>query len=160
MSLINSSTTVSQRLLSRVQLPMQIFPRMTIIMVLLCLILSLCKLNLTNFLISSRTERFFLLSKFLSNSCSIKSPPEPCSSRNIHMLNIRPTPISEFNRSQLLLFLAFPTLYSRSEADFVYPHFRPITHGHSSNCHRVAEKYSLGDCIEESFCRTWHYIDE
>ncbi|KAL6789495.1 hypothetical protein GGI42DRAFT_347248 [Trichoderma sp. SZMC 28013] len=54
--------------------------------------------------------------------------PEPSPHRYIRMPNIRSTPISEFNRSQPLLSLAFPTLYPRGEADFVYPRLRSITY--------------------------------
>lgn len=76
------------------------------------------------------------------------------------MPSIPSTPISEFNRSQLLLSLIFPILYPRSEADFVYPRLRLITYGHGNNCQSVAEKYSLRDCIEVSFCRIRRYTDE
>lgn len=74
---LHSSTIVNQGLLSRIQLLIQDFPKMTIEMVLRCLILSLLKLNLTNFVISWRTKKVFLLSNFLSNSCSTKSLPSP-----------------------------------------------------------------------------------
>lgn len=63
-------------------------------------------------------------------------------------------------RSQLLLSLAFPTLYPRSEADFVYPRLRLITYGHGNNCQSVAEKHSLRNCIKVSFCRIWRYTNE
>jgi hypothetical protein len=41
---------------------------------------------------------------------------------------IRLTLISEFNRSQALLSLAFPTLYPQGEADFIAPRQRSITY--------------------------------
>ncbi|KAM4067814.1 PIF1-like helicase [Hirsutella rhossiliensis] len=42
--------------------------------------------------------------------------------------SIRRTPIDEFNRSQPLLSLAFPTLYPDGKADFVEPRLRSITY--------------------------------
>ncbi|KAM4066052.1 ATP-dependent DNA helicase PIF1 [Hirsutella rhossiliensis] len=42
-------------------------------------------------------------------------------------LDVRRTPIDEFNRSQPLLTLAFPTLYPDGKADFVEPRLRSIT---------------------------------
>ncbi|KAM4058266.1 ATP-dependent DNA helicase PIF1 [Hirsutella rhossiliensis] len=42
--------------------------------------------------------------------------------------SIRRTPIDEFNRSQPLLTLAFPTLYPDGKADFVEPRLRSITY--------------------------------
>ncbi|KAM4064195.1 ATP-dependent DNA helicase PIF1 [Hirsutella rhossiliensis] len=42
--------------------------------------------------------------------------------------SIRRTPINEFNRSQPLLTLAFPTLYPDGKADFVEPRLRSITY--------------------------------
>ena len=44
----------------------------------------------------------------------------------LEMPAIRSTPISEFNRSQPLLSLAFPTLYPNGEADFITPRQRTI----------------------------------
>jgi ATP-dependent DNA helicase PIF1 len=40
--------------------------------------------------------------------------------------SIRSTPLNEFNRSQALLSLAFPTLYPEGRAEFVRPRRRPI----------------------------------
>ncbi|XP_044715249.1 uncharacterized protein HRG_11226 [Hirsutella rhossiliensis] len=53
--------------------------------------------------------------------------------------SIRRTPIDEFNRSQPLLTLAFPTLYPDGKADFVEPRLRNITYqdylGHAMRWH-------------------------
>ncbi|KJZ70621.1 hypothetical protein HIM_09976 [Hirsutella minnesotensis 3608] len=53
--------------------------------------------------------------------------------------SIRRTPIDEFNRSQPLLTLAFPTLYPNGKADFVEPRLRNITYqdylGHAMRWH-------------------------
>ncbi|XP_044717909.1 uncharacterized protein HRG_08551 [Hirsutella rhossiliensis] len=53
--------------------------------------------------------------------------------------SIRRTPIDEFNRSQPLLTLAFPTLYPDGKADFVEPRLRSITYqdylGHAMRWH-------------------------
>ncbi|XP_044723807.1 PIF1-like helicase domain-containing protein [Hirsutella rhossiliensis] len=53
--------------------------------------------------------------------------------------SIRRTPIDEFNRSQPLLSLAFPTLYPDGKADFVEPRLRSITYqdylGHAMRWH-------------------------
>ncbi|KPM39851.1 hypothetical protein AK830_g6688 [Neonectria ditissima] len=46
----------------------------------------------------------------------------------LRMPGIRSTPISEFNRSQALLSLAFPTLYPNGQADFAMPRQRSITY--------------------------------
>ncbi|KAM4067942.1 ATP-dependent DNA helicase PIF1 [Hirsutella rhossiliensis] len=55
-------------------------------------------------------------------------PPEqiPLRQAHIEMPNIRSTPLNEFNRSQPLLSLAFPTLYPTGQADFVAPRQRTI----------------------------------
>ena len=44
------------------------------------------------------------------------------------MPSIRRTPLNEFNRSQALFSLAFPTLYPYGQADFVEPRLRSITY--------------------------------
>ena len=44
------------------------------------------------------------------------------------MPSIRRTPLNEFNRSQALFSLAFPTLYPRGEADYIEPRLRPISY--------------------------------
>ncbi|KAM4064851.1 ATP-dependent DNA helicase PIF1 [Hirsutella rhossiliensis] len=53
--------------------------------------------------------------------------------------SVRRTPIDEFNRSQPLLTLAFPTLYPDGKADFVEPRLRSITYqdylGHAMRWH-------------------------
>ncbi|KAM4065772.1 ATP-dependent DNA helicase PIF1 [Hirsutella rhossiliensis] len=62
-------------------------------------------------------------------SLRITNPYRPSRSlcaRPIEMPNIRSTPLNEFNRSQPLLSLAFPTLYPTGQADFVAPRQRTI----------------------------------
>ncbi|KJZ70268.1 hypothetical protein HIM_10349 [Hirsutella minnesotensis 3608] len=44
----------------------------------------------------------------------------------LEMPDIRRTPINEFNQSQALLSLAFPTLFPLGQADFIEPRLRPI----------------------------------
>ncbi|KAF5578398.1 ATP-dependent DNA helicase PIF1 [Fusarium pseudoanthophilum] len=46
----------------------------------------------------------------------------------LEMPHIRNTPLNEFNRSQALLSLAFPTLYPTGEGDFVEPRQRSVTY--------------------------------
>jgi hypothetical protein len=55
----------------------------------------------------------------------------PRSAQSKHQMplpSIRRTPINEFNHSQPLLSLAFPTLYPDGKADFVEPRLRTITY--------------------------------
>ncbi|KAM4062490.1 PIF1-like helicase [Hirsutella rhossiliensis] len=66
----------------------------------------------------------------------------PRSAQTLHRMplpSIRRTPIDEFNRSQPLLTLAFPTLYPDGKADFVEPRLRNITYqdylGHAMRWH-------------------------
>ncbi|KAM4060930.1 ATP-dependent DNA helicase PIF1 [Hirsutella rhossiliensis] len=66
----------------------------------------------------------------------------PRSAQTHHQMplpSIRRTPIDEFNRSQPLLSLAFPTLYPDGKADFVEPRLRSITYqdylGHAMRWH-------------------------
>ncbi|KJZ69378.1 hypothetical protein HIM_11239 [Hirsutella minnesotensis 3608] len=44
----------------------------------------------------------------------------------LELPDIRRTPINEFNQSQALLSLAFPTLFPLGQADFIEPRLRPI----------------------------------
>ncbi|KAG4268366.1 hypothetical protein FPRO04_12472 [Fusarium proliferatum] len=46
----------------------------------------------------------------------------------LEMPHIRSTPLNEFNRSQALLSLAFPTLFPTGEGDFVEPRQRSVTY--------------------------------
>ncbi|KAM4067560.1 ATP-dependent DNA helicase PIF1 [Hirsutella rhossiliensis] len=66
----------------------------------------------------------------------------PRSAQTHHQMplpSIRRTPIDEFNRSQPLLTLAFPTLYPDGKADFVEPRLRSIAYqdylGHAMRWH-------------------------
>lgn len=55
-------------------------------------------------------------------------PPSAQAQHQMPLPSIRRTPINEFNRSQPLLTLAFPTLYPDGKADFVEPRLRSITY--------------------------------
>ncbi|KAJ3454226.1 hypothetical protein MRS44_018120 [Fusarium solani] len=55
-------------------------------------------------------------------------PPNAQAQHQIPLPSIRRTPINEFNRSQPLMTLAFPTLYPDGKADFVEPRLRSITY--------------------------------
>ncbi|PHH85524.1 hypothetical protein CDD83_296 [Cordyceps sp. RAO-2017] len=55
-------------------------------------------------------------------------PPSAQAQHRIPLPSIRKTPVDEFNRSQPLSTLAFPTLYPDGKADFVEPRLRSITH--------------------------------
>ncbi|CZR49932.1 uncharacterized protein FPRO_16137 [Fusarium proliferatum ET1] len=46
----------------------------------------------------------------------------------LEMPHIRSTPLNEFNRSQALLSLAFPTLFPTGEGDFIEPRQRSVTY--------------------------------
>jgi len=46
----------------------------------------------------------------------------------LSMPSFQSTPLSEFNRSQLLLSLAFPTLYPYGEAEFCHPRLRDVSY--------------------------------
>lgn len=52
----------------------------------------------------------------------------PLQQQYLRMPDIRSTPLNEFNRSQPLLSLAFPTLYPRGQANFVQPRVRSVTY--------------------------------
>ena len=61
-----------------------------------------------------------------------QSPPPdeaPPAQGHIVVPEIRSTPLSEFNRSQALLSLAFPSLYPEGKAEFVLPRQRSIEYG-------------------------------
>ncbi|KAL3955881.1 hypothetical protein ACCO45_009900 [Purpureocillium lilacinum] len=53
-------------------------------------------------------------------------PARPSTQHRLEMPDIRRTPINEFNQSQPLLSLAFPTLFPRGQAYFIEPRLRPI----------------------------------
>ncbi|KAJ3455383.1 hypothetical protein MRS44_013983 [Fusarium solani] len=55
-------------------------------------------------------------------------PPSAQAQHQMPLPSIRRTPMNEFNRSQPLLSLAFPTLYPDGKADFVEPRLRSITY--------------------------------
>ncbi|XP_044721877.1 ATP-dependent DNA helicase PIF1 [Hirsutella rhossiliensis] len=66
-------------------------------------------------------------------------PPSAQAQHRMPLPSVRRTPIDEFNRSQPLLTLAFPTLYPDGKADFVEPRLRSITYqdylGHAMRWH-------------------------
>lgn len=66
----------------------------------------------------------------------------PRSTQSQHQMplpSIRRTPINEFNHSQLLLSLVFPTLYPDGKAGFVEPRLRTITYqGLPCPCNEMA----------------------
>jgi hypothetical protein len=53
-------------------------------------------------------------------------PVEEQAQHQLEIPSIRSTPLNEFNRSQALLSLAFPTLYPEGRAEFVKNRLRPI----------------------------------
>ncbi|KAJ3455720.1 hypothetical protein MRS44_017202 [Fusarium solani] len=55
-------------------------------------------------------------------------PPSAQAQHQMPLPSIRRAPINEFNRSQPLLTLAFPTLYPDGKADFVEPRLRSVTY--------------------------------
>ncbi|KAM4064224.1 ATP-dependent DNA helicase PIF1 [Hirsutella rhossiliensis] len=94
----------------------------------------------------SDTELNALQSRFLDGAPNPERMTDleymPRSAQTLHRMplpSIRRTPIDEFNRSQPLLTLAFPTLYPDGKADFVEPRLRSITYqdylGHAMRWH-------------------------
>ncbi|KJZ70977.1 hypothetical protein HIM_09632 [Hirsutella minnesotensis 3608] len=92
------------------------------------------------------TELNALQSRFLDGTPNPERMTDleymPRSAQTHHQMplpSIRRTPIDEFNRSQPLLSLAFPTLYPDGKADFVEPRLRSITYqdylGHAMRWH-------------------------
>ncbi|XP_044718765.1 PIF1-like helicase domain-containing protein [Hirsutella rhossiliensis] len=92
------------------------------------------------------TELNALQSRFLDGTPNPERMTDleymPRSAQTDHQMplpSIRRTPIDEFNRSQPLLTLAFPTLYPDGKADFVEPRLRSITYqdylGHAMRWH-------------------------
>ncbi|KAM4064532.1 PIF1-like helicase [Hirsutella rhossiliensis] len=80
------------------------------------------------------TELNALQSRFLDGTPNPERMTDvehiPCNAQAHHQMplpSVRRTPIDEFNRSQPLLTLAFPTLYPDGKADFVEPRLRSIT---------------------------------
>ena len=57
-----------------------------------------------------------------------RTPLEQAQQQHLEMPGIRSTPLSEFNRSQALLSLAFPSLYPYGKADFIHPRARSVTY--------------------------------
>ena len=57
-----------------------------------------------------------------------QSVAQPVAISQLELPSIRRTPLNEFNRSQALFSLAFPTLYPDGQADFVEPRLRSITY--------------------------------
>lgn len=67
--------------------------------------------------------------EMLHNHMQNRGPAEqPPLQPFIQMPEVRSTPLSEFNRTQPLLSLAFPTLYPRGQADYIEPRQRTITY--------------------------------
>lgn len=77
-------------------------------------------------LLPEDTEMEALHSHILGAERDEPIPVRPSTQHQLEMPDIRRTPINEFNRSQALLSLAFPTLFPRGQADFVEPRLRPI----------------------------------
>ncbi|KAJ0118553.1 Uncharacterized protein HZ326_31856, partial [Fusarium oxysporum f. sp. albedinis] len=69
------------------------------------------------------------------------------------MPDIRRTPVNEFNRSQALLSMAFPTLFPRGQADFVEPRLRPIKYAdYIQHALRLGMDLKLHHYIKCAFC--------
>ncbi|KAI8416655.1 hypothetical protein FOFC_02968 [Fusarium oxysporum] len=77
-------------------------------------------------LLPEDTEMEALRSHVLGEERGEHLPVRPSTQHQLEMPDIRRTPINEFNHSQALLSLAFPTLFPRGQADFVEPRLRPI----------------------------------
>ncbi|KAJ3535345.1 hypothetical protein NM208_g7167 [Fusarium decemcellulare] len=77
-------------------------------------------------LLPEDTEMEALHSHILGEERDEPIPVRPSTQHQLEMPDIRRTPVNEFNRSQALLSLAFPTLFPRGQADFVEPRLRPI----------------------------------
>ncbi|KAF6517107.1 hypothetical protein HZS61_002668 [Fusarium oxysporum f. sp. conglutinans] len=82
--------------------------------------------NLVPDLLPEDTEMEALRSHVLGEERGEHLPVRPSTQHQLEMPDIRRTPINEFNHSQALLSLAFPTLFPRGQADFVEPRLRPI----------------------------------
>ncbi|KAI8401489.1 hypothetical protein FOFC_18358 [Fusarium oxysporum] len=77
-------------------------------------------------LLPEDTEMEALRSHVLGEERGEHLPVRPSTQHQLEMPDIRRTPINEFNHSQALLSLAFPTLFPRGQAEFVEPRLRPI----------------------------------
>ncbi|KAH7460893.1 hypothetical protein FOMA001_g19400 [Fusarium oxysporum f. sp. matthiolae] len=67
-----------------------------------------------------------LHSRILGEERDEPVPVRQPTQHQLEMPDIRRTPVNEFNRSQALLSMAFPTLFPRGQADFVEPRLRSI----------------------------------
>ncbi|XP_044716521.1 ATP-dependent DNA helicase PIF1 [Hirsutella rhossiliensis] len=74
-------------------------------------------------LLPEDTEMEALHSHVLGDEHDAPPPARPATQHQLEMPDIRRTPINEFNQSQALLSLAFPTLFPRGQADFIEPRF-------------------------------------
>ncbi|KAJ6437024.1 hypothetical protein O9K51_10321 [Purpureocillium lavendulum] len=77
-------------------------------------------------LLPEDTEMEALHSHVLGEERDEPLPARPATQHQLEMPDIRRTPINEFNQSQPLLSLAFPTLFPCGQADFIDPRLRPI----------------------------------
>ncbi|KJZ74108.1 hypothetical protein HIM_06354 [Hirsutella minnesotensis 3608] len=77
-------------------------------------------------LLPEDTEMEALHSHVLGEERDAPLPARAATQHQLEIPNIRRTPINEFNQSQALLSLAFPTLFPRGQADFIEPRLRPI----------------------------------
>ncbi|KAG7410080.1 ATP-dependent DNA helicase PIF1 [Fusarium oxysporum f. sp. raphani] len=77
-------------------------------------------------LLPEDTEMEALHSRILGEERDEPVPVRQPTQHQLEMPDIRRTPVNEFNRSQALLSMAFPTLFPRGQADFVEPRLRPI----------------------------------
>ncbi|PWI63922.1 hypothetical protein PCL_03007 [Purpureocillium lilacinum] len=77
-------------------------------------------------LLPEDTEMEALHSHVLGEERDEPLPARPATQHQLEMPDIRRTPINEFNQSQPLLSLAFPTLFPCGQADFIEPRLRPI----------------------------------
>ncbi|KAK7592094.1 hypothetical protein V3481_006721 [Fusarium oxysporum f. sp. vasinfectum] len=77
-------------------------------------------------LLPEDTEMEALHSRILGEERDEPVPVRQPTQHQLEMPDIRRTPVNEFNRSQALLSMAFPTLFPRGQAEFVEPRLRPI----------------------------------
>ncbi|RKK85191.1 hypothetical protein BFJ68_g17296 [Fusarium oxysporum] len=76
-------------------------------------------------LLPEDTEMEALHSRILGEERDEPVPVRQPTQHQLEMPDIRRTPVNEFNRSQALLSMAFPTLFPRGQAEFVEPRLRP-----------------------------------
>ncbi|KAG7000101.1 hypothetical protein FocnCong_v012805 [Fusarium oxysporum f. sp. conglutinans] len=77
-------------------------------------------------LLPEDTEMEALHSRILGEERDEPVPVRQPTQHQLEMPDIRRTPVNEFNRSQALLSMAFPTLFPRGQAEFVEPRLRPV----------------------------------